>query len=117
MDKITLCDLEVHYRVGVPDVERSQPQRLLITIEMERSLERAGQSDDLAETIDYYAVAQRVLHFGDEREWRLIEKVATDVAQRIWSDFQPARVSVEVKKFILPEARWVSVRRTFPRSE
>ena len=110
MSTITLTDLEVHYHVGVPDAERAQPQRLLLTVEMQRDLTRAAASDDLRETIDYYAVSRRLLHFGEGRSWKLIEKLAADIAALVLADFGAEAVSVEVKKFILPETRYVSVR-------
>jgi dihydroneopterin aldolase len=42
--------------------------------------------------------------------WKLIETLAVDLAQMILEDFGPRRVTVEVKKFIIPQARQVSVR-------
>ncbi len=109
-DTITLADLEVHYHVGVPDAERAQAQRLLVTIEMQHDFTRAAASDDLRETIDYYAVSRRLLAFGEGRSWKLIEKLAADIAAMVLADFGARAVTVEVKKFIIPEARHVSVR-------
>ena len=116
-DIITLTDLEVHYRVGVPDVERAQPQRLLLTVEMQHDFTRAAASDDLRETIDYYAVSRRLLAFGEGRSWKLIEKLASDIAAMVLADFGTTEVTVEVKKFIIPEARHVSVRLTLRKSD
>ncbi len=110
MDRITIRDLEVFYRVGVPDEERSSPQRLLLVVEMSKDFRKAAATDDLANTINYSAVAQRLLRFGDDRSWKLIEKLAADIAEMILADFAPDAVSVEVKKFIIPQARFVSVR-------
>ena len=109
MSQISIVDLEVFYRVGVPDAERAQPQRLSLTIEMEFDFAAAARSNDIADTIDYYAVSQRLLKFGEGRSWKLIEKLATDIANTILIEFKPAAVTVEVKKFIIPEARHVSV--------
>jgi dihydroneopterin aldolase len=55
-------------------------------------------------------VAQRLIRFGDGRSWRLIEKLAADIAEMILNDFGAQAVLVEVKKFIIAEARHVSVR-------
>src|SRR5579859_1027428 len=109
LSKISIVDLEVFYRVGVPDAERAQPQRLLLTIEMECDFTRAAQTDDLTTTIDYYAVTQRLLKFGEGQSWRLIEKLASDIARIILQEFKAAAVTVKVKKFIIPEARHISV--------
>ena len=107
--KISIVDLEVFYRVGVPDAERAQLQRLSLSVEMEFDFAAAARSNDIADTIDYYAVSQRLLKFGEGRSWKLIEKLATDIANTILIEFKPAAVTVEVKKFIIPEARHVAV--------
>src|SRR5271154_557391 len=109
MSRISIVDLEVFYRVGVPDAERAQPQRLLLTIEMESDFSAAAKSDGIADTIDYFAVTQRLLKFGDGKSWKLIEKLAADIADTILTEFKPAGVKVEVKKFVIPQARYVSV--------
>lgn len=107
--RISIVDLEVFYRVGVPDAERASPQRLQLCVHLEYDFSAAARSNDLADTIDYWAVSQRLLKFGDGRNWKLIEKLATDIANTILIEFKPAAVTVEVKKFIIPEARHVSV--------
>jgi dihydroneopterin aldolase len=110
--KISIVDLEVFYRVGVPDVERARPQRLLLTVEMDFDFSAAARSDAIADTIDYFAVSQRLLKFGNGREWKLIEKLAADIADVILAEFKLQSVTVEVKKFIIPQARHVSVQIT-----
>ena len=115
MDQIVIQDLEVFYRVGVPDQERAEPQRLLLTVELEHDLTPAAKADDLAKTIDYYHLSRRLLGFGDGRSWKLIETVAIALAEMILREFKPEAASVVVKKFVLPEARWVSVRVRRPR--
>ncbi|HTD67075.1 MAG TPA: dihydroneopterin aldolase [Candidatus Limnocylindria bacterium] len=112
MDTITISDLEVFYCVGVPDAERAQPQRLLITVAMEHDFRAASASDELSGTIDYFAVCQRVLKFGEGLHWKLIETLAEDLAEMVLEDFAPSAVTVEVKKFIIPQAHHVSVRVT-----
>ena len=109
MSKITIVDLEVFYCVGVPDEERAQPQRLLVTIDMTYDLSSAAVSDRVTKTIDYFEVAQKVIKFGEGRNWKLIEKVATDIADFVLNEFHPDAVTVQVKKFPLPQASYVSV--------
>jgi len=110
--QISLVDLEVFYRVGVPDAERARPQRLLLTVDMDFDFSAAAKTDVIADTIDYFAVSQRLLKFGDGREWKLIEKLAADLADVVLSEFKPQSVTVEVKKFPIPQARHVSVKLT-----
>ncbi|MBI1840413.1 MAG: dihydroneopterin aldolase [Verrucomicrobia bacterium] len=109
MDKITICDLEVFYHVGVPAEERARAQRLLLTVEMRRDCRRAIESDDLSGTTDYFAVAERLKALGKGREWRLIETLAAEIGDIVRREFGVTQARVEVKKFILAEARHVSV--------
>lgn len=110
MDTIIIRDLAVSFHVGVPDAERANSQKLLLTVELQNDFTAAAEADDLTKTIDYFAVSRRLIHFGDGREWKLIEKLASDIAAMVLSEFGARGVTVEVKKFIIPEARYVSVK-------
>src|SRR5437868_1983350 len=109
MDVIHIHDLEVFYRVGVPDDERAKPQRLLLDIQLHLDFRPAAATDDLTKTINYFAVTQRLLKFGEGREWKLIEKLAEDIASTILSEFRPKWIRVVVKKFIIPQTNYISV--------
>ena len=109
MPQITITDLEVSFHVGVPDEERTKPQRLLLTIEMEHDIRAAAANDDIAATIDYFAVSHKIIALGNGRRWKLIEKLANDVADLVLSGYRPAAVTVTVKKFPIPQAAHVSV--------
>jgi FolB domain-containing protein len=109
MSFITIVDLEVFYRVGVTDDERAKPQRLLLTIDIKFDFSSAAVSGRVGRTIDYHEVVKHLLKFGESRNWRLIESVATDIATKILSEFHPESVTIEVKKFSIPETRYVSV--------
>jgi dihydroneopterin aldolase len=110
MDRITIADLEVHWHVGITKEERSQPQRLLVTLGLDVDMAAAAASDNLAQTIDYAAVTRKVLAFGNDCHWELIETLASDLAAMVLDEFSPTGVTVEVKKFVIPQARYVSVR-------
>ncbi|MGA9453102.1 MAG: dihydroneopterin aldolase [Verrucomicrobiia bacterium] len=112
MSRISIVDLEVFYCVGVPEAERVKPQRLLLTVEMDCDFSSAARSDNIRDTIDYFAVSQRLLKFGEGRSWKLIEKLAADIADMVLSEFKPQSVTVEVKKFPIADARYVSVKVT-----
>ena len=109
MDTITIKDLEVRYCVGVTDAEREQPQRLLLTLDIGLDFTNAIARDDLRRTIDYAKVCQRILTFGEGRSWKLIEKLAVDLTYVLQREFGALFARVEVKKFVIPEAAYVSV--------
>jgi FolB domain-containing protein len=109
MTKITIVDLEIYCCVGVTDEERAQPQKLLLTIDISFDFSSAMVSDRIEKTINYQEVANDMCEFGHGRSWKLIEKLASNITDHILSKYKPQGVFVEVKKFTVPQARYVSV--------
>lgn len=109
LSKITVTDLEVFFCVGVSDEERAKPQRLLVTVDMAFDFSSAATSDRIEKTINYQDVADRILTYGEGRNWKLIERLASNIADYVLSEYRPEAVLVEVKKFTIPQARHVSV--------
>ncbi len=109
MAKISIVDLEVFYCVGVTDEERAKPQRLLLTIDMNVDITSAAMSDRIEKTVDYHELMKAVVAYGHSRSWKLLERLATNLADMIYSEYHPQAVMVEVKKFPFPNARHVSV--------
>jgi len=109
MSKIAIADIEVFFSVGVTEEERAKPQRLLISVDMSIDFAVAAVSDRVEKTINYYDVANDILKYGDGRNWKIIEKLATNLADFILARYKPHAVAVEVKKFPIPQARHVSV--------
>ena len=112
MDKIIIRELAVEYRVGVPDEERAQTQKLTITMELDVDASAAAAMDDLTRTIDYFAITQWLLNLGQGRSWRLLESLAAEIAETVLARYKPLSITVEVRKFIIPQARYVAVRVT-----
>jgi dihydroneopterin aldolase len=109
MSRISIVDLEVQFCVGVGDDERAKPQRLLLTVEMNLDFTAAVMSDRVERSINYQNVVDDLLKFGQGRNWKLLEKLVSNVADAILSRYKPDSVMVEVKKFVIPQARYVSV--------
>jgi 7,8-dihydroneopterin aldolase/epimerase/oxygenase len=108
MAKISIVDLEVHYSIGVTDQERAQPQKLLLTVEMTLDFGAAALTDRVEKTIDYKRVADDLLQFGQGRSWKLLERLVSNLADRILSEYEPDSVYVEAKKLVISQARYVS---------
>jgi FolB domain-containing protein len=109
MAKITIVDLEVFYCVGVTDEERAKPQRLLLTVDMTFDFSSAAVSDRIERTINYQTVADDLLKFGEGRNWKLVERLVSNIADRVLTEYKPQAVMVEAKKFTIPQARFISV--------
>lgn len=109
MPEISIVDLEVFYRIGVSEAERANPQRLLLTIELELDFSVASASDRIEDTINYFTIAQELLRFGEGRQWNLLEKLVADIAEMILKQHKPLAVRVVAKKFPISQARYVAV--------
>jgi len=107
IDRIHIEQLEVQARVGVPDPERAQPQRLILNITFWPK--KAGPRDHIADTVNYSEVAAALKEFVAQRDYRLIETLAEETAGHLLARFPLRKVAVEVRKFVLPDADHVSV--------
>ena len=109
-DTITIKGLKLRTKIGVPDAERAAPQELEADLRIEPNQAFAAMADDLDATVDYHAVCLGVEALAAEGERQLIESLAHEIAQWVLDHFPAARrVRVELRKFILPQTRWVSV--------
>ena len=109
-DTIIISDIEARCFIGVPDEERNAPQSLLISLELEADFTKASAEDDLMATINYHEVYLRVQEVCAERERKLIETLAEDIASSMLAKFGVKCIRVEIKKFILPATAYVSVK-------
>lgn len=98
MDRIFIDDLEVHCVIGVHDWERSARQKLLISLELITDLKPAGDSDDLARTIDYSRVATDIEALAASGRFQLIEALAESIAAHLLTQFSLPTVRVAVRK-------------------
>ena len=110
-DLISIVDLEVRGYIGVTDSERARAQRLHITLDMSVDCIRtAAASDNVAQTINYTTVAQRVRGFVEKRPRNLLETLAEQIAADLLEAYPIQKLTIEIKKFILPDVRFVSVK-------
>ncbi len=106
-DQIIIRGLRFSSRIGVPDEERAEPQTLRVHLTME--VERFPQEDEIIGTVDYKAVADRVVALAGAGERKLIETLAQEIAGTVLGEFAVSKVRVEIEKKILRETDWVGV--------
>ena len=97
-DAIILRGLRIPARHGVTGQEKAAGQMFVVDVVCRLDLSAAARSDDLADTLDYGALAEAVhLRVSGER-WNLIERVAERVAELVLKDPRVDRVEVTVHK-------------------
>ncbi len=87
MDIIFLKDLKAECVIGVWNWERRIRQRVAIDLELGADIKRAAATDDLADTLNYKAVAKRVIAFVEGSEFKLIETLAERIAALLLEEF------------------------------
>ncbi len=80
MDKISICDLRLPVIVGTLEHERKFPQNVTIHLEFEYDTRRAGESDNLADAVDYSMVEERVIDYVSHSSFQLLEALAEGIA-------------------------------------
>ena len=86
MDRITINGLRVKGRVGVTQEERARAQTLIVNIEIDVDLTAAAASDNLKDTIDYGEVTVEAANIIRDSEFKLLEPLATAIAEKISSN-------------------------------
>ena len=115
-DQIHIERLEILARVGVSDEERASAQRLIFNITFWPTRPAAGLEDEVTRTVDYAAVCAKTKRFVQARSDRLIETLADALAMRLLEVFAIEKITIELRKFVLPETEFVSVTVTRERS-
>jgi 7,8-dihydroneopterin aldolase/epimerase/oxygenase len=109
-DAIHVQELELFAKIGVPEQERAAPQRLAVNLTLYPSRGFSGLGDAVENTVDYCVVTRAVQEFASQRECRLIETLAEEIAELLLERFALRAVEVELRKFILPDTAYVAVR-------
>jgi len=109
-DLIHIEALEVRCHIGVPDEERATPQRLTVTLTLEPNGDFRSLDDQIDATINYAEVCEAVKSLAAGRPRRLVETLAEEIATELLARFPIQRLTVEVRKFILPETSYVAIR-------
>lgn len=98
MDIIYLHDLRIETVIGIYDWERRVKQTVILDVELGADIRRAAESDRVADTINYKAVAKRLLAFVGDSQFELVETLAERVAAVIMEEFGVPWVRVRVNK-------------------
>ncbi|SFD76018.1 dihydroneopterin aldolase [Thiohalospira halophila DSM 15071] len=98
MDTIYLTDLRLEATLGVPAWERALPQPVRLDLELEVELAAAGASDDVADTVDYAAVTERLRAVAADGEYRLLEALAERLAATVLGEFPVAAARLRLDK-------------------
>jgi 7,8-dihydroneopterin aldolase/epimerase/oxygenase len=97
-DYVSIRDLSVQAVIGVHDWEREVEQTLVFSVEMAADVRKAAASDNLADALDYSAVASVIAAVVRDGKFQLIETAAERVAERLLTDFPITSLRLQLRK-------------------
>jgi dihydroneopterin aldolase len=98
MDRITLRGVRVYGCHGANPGERDARQAFDVSVRAEIDLHAAAASDNLDDTLDYAAMHARIVTAVESTSYALLERLASDVLDAVFSDHRVARAEVTIAK-------------------
>ena len=86
-DCISVKGIDSYTKIGVADNERAIGQSLKIDLEVYLDLSKAGQSDNLLDTVSYVELVNIVDSVSQEKDYKLLEHFATRICENIFQKF------------------------------
>ena len=108
-DEIHIEQLDVFARIGVPEEERANPQKLTVSISFWPYQQASDLADHIERAVNYSTVAEETKNFVRDQSLSLIETLADRLASHLLKSFPIQRVTIELRKFALQDAKYVSV--------
>jgi FolB domain-containing protein len=108
-DEIHIEQLDVFTCVGVPEEERANPQRLTVSISFWPYQQTSDLADHIERTVNYSTVAEETKNFLRDQAVSLIETLAERLASHLLKSFPIQKLTIELRKFVLPDAKYVSI--------
>ena len=109
MDEIRIEQLKLLASLGVSQTERSQVQPITISLRLWPMRSFDQLEDRVENTVNYAGVAAALRKIVASRADHLIETLAENIAQSLLADFPLRRLQIELRKFVVSDAEYVSV--------
>jgi len=98
MDIVFVGGLKIDAIIGIYDWERKTKQAVILDIEMAHDIQKAAETDDIEDTLDYKAVSKHVIRFVEKSEFFLVEKLAVEIVNTIRKEFNVPWVKLTLNK-------------------
>jgi dihydroneopterin aldolase len=98
MDIVFINDLRIETIIGIYDWERKVKQTISLDLEMGTDIRKAAATDAIDDTLNYKAVAKRLIAFVGESEYQLVETLAEKIADIVLSEFDVPWLKLTVHK-------------------
>jgi FolB domain-containing protein len=107
--QIHVEQLKAFARVGVTALERAKKQRVIVTMTVWPVRDLRDLSDAVGRTVDYARLCRETKTFLVKHPAKLVETLADTLASHLLRKFGIRKVILEIRKFALKDAAYVSV--------
>lgn len=90
-DLIQIQNLKLNCQIGITEAERQHSQVLILNLKIGVDLRKSAQSDNLADTIDYFELSNRIIEMAKLSKRQLLESLANDIVLCIFSNYVMAQ--------------------------
>lgn len=98
MDKIIIKDLLIRGILGINPDERDNEQDILVNLVLLTDIRAAAATDDIELATNYKTITKRVIEHVEQSSDYLVERLVSDIARLILTEFAVERVTVRVEK-------------------
>jgi dihydroneopterin aldolase len=98
MDRVFINDLRIETIIGIYDWERKVRQTISLDLEMGTDIRRSAETDAIEDTLNYKAVAKRLIAFVGDSEYQLVETLAEKIAEIVLHEFDVPWLKLTVHK-------------------
>ena len=98
MDRVFIENLTIETVIGIFDWERDIRQTVSLDLEMDFDIRQAAATDAIADTLDYKAVAKRLIRFVERSEFQLVETLAEKCAAIVLAEFPVEHLKLKLSK-------------------
>ena len=109
-DSIIIKNIESLCLIGINPDEKINPQPIIINLKLCTSFNKASQSDQIVDTIDYSKLVKSIKEFISKSKYNLLETLGDKLAKKILKNKRIKEVEIElIKPNALIESENVSV--------
>jgi dihydroneopterin aldolase len=98
MDIVFINELRIETIIGIYDWERKVKQTISLDLEMGADIRQSAATDSIEDTLNYKAVAKRLIAFVEASEYQLVETLAEKIAGIVMSEFAVPWLKLTVHK-------------------
>jgi len=98
MDIIYLSDLKIETIIGIYEWERKVKQTVSLELQMATDIRKSAETDAIDDTLNYKAVAKRLIDFVEKSNYQLVETLAEKITEIVLTEFNVPWVKLKLSK-------------------